>query len=62
MTDTPMKFLPDLVEEHFEELAFLWGQRRGALRSPRFMPRDLDRLEKRIEAHLQGLLIAGDEL
>ena len=38
MTDTPMKFLPDLVEEHFEELAFLWGQRRGALRSPRFMP------------------------
>ncbi|MEO8053537.1 MAG: hypothetical protein ABI768_00170 [Acidobacteriota bacterium] len=62
MTDASLKFLPDLVEEHFEELAFLWGQRRGALRSPRFMPRDLARLEKRIEAHLQGLLIAGDEL
>jgi uncharacterized protein (TIGR02270 family) len=62
MTDAPLKFLPDLVEEHFEELAFLWGQRRGALRSPRYMPRDLDRLETRIEAHLQGLLIAGDEL
>ena len=62
MTDAPLKFLPDLVEEHFEELAFLWGQRRGALRSPRFMPRDLDRLEKRIEAHVSGLLIAGDEL
>lgn len=62
MTDAPLKFLPDLVEEHFQELAFLWGQRRGALRSPRFLPRDLDRLEKRIEAHLQGLLIAGDEL
>jgi len=62
MTDAPLKFLPDLVEEHFEELAFLWGQRRGALASPRYFPRDLDRLEKRIEAHLQGLLIAGDEL
>lgn len=62
MTDAPLKFLPDLVEEHLEELAFLWGQRRGALRSPRFMPRDLDRLEKRIEAHLQGLLIAANEL
>ncbi len=62
MTDGPLKFLPDLVEEHFEELAFLWGQRRGALRSPRYFPRDLDRLEKRIEAHLHGLLIAGDEL
>lgn len=62
MTDAPLKFLPDLVEEHFEELAFLWGQRRGALRSPRFMPRDLGRLEERIEAHVSGLLIAGDEL
>lgn len=62
MTDVPLKFLPDIVEEHFEELAFLWGQRRNALRSPRYVPRDLDRLEKRIEAHLQGLLIAADEL
>jgi uncharacterized protein (TIGR02270 family) len=62
MTAAPLKFLPDLVEEHFEELAFLWGQRRGALASPRFFSRDLDRLEKRVEAHLAGLLIAGDEL
>ncbi len=62
MPDAPLKFLPDLVEEHFEELAFLWGQRRHALTSRRFFPRDLDRLEKRIEAHLEGLLIAGDEL
>lgn len=62
MSDGPLKFLPDLVEEHFEELAFLWGQRRDALTSRRFFPRDLDRLEKRIEAHLQGLLIAGADL
>ena len=58
----PLSFLPDLVEEHFEELAFLWGQRRTAVRSPRYLPRDLDRLEARIEAHLQGLLIPGEEL
>lgn len=62
MSDAPLKFLPDLVEEHFEELAFLWRQRRGALRSPRFLPRELDRLEERIEAHVAGLLVAGDEL
>jgi len=62
MSDAPLPFLPDVAEEHFDELAFLWGQRRAALRSPKYRQRELILLEQRIEAHLQGLLVPGERL
>jgi uncharacterized protein (TIGR02270 family) len=55
-----LRFLPDILEEHFEELAFLWGQRRTALRSPNYTRRAFLQLESRIEAHVQGILVVGD--
>lgn len=51
--------LVDILEEHFEELQFLWPQRRASLRSPKYSLRELGELEARIEAHVQGLLVGG---
>jgi uncharacterized protein (TIGR02270 family) len=54
-------FIPDILEEHLEELAFLWGQRQFALRSPDYTFRAFADLEERIQAHLAGVLVVGDE-
>src|SRR6266704_5667510 len=62
MPAAKLRLMPDLLEEHFEELQFLWGQRRSALRSPLYTARELLDQEERIEAHVQGLLVAGDQL
>lgn len=51
----------DILEEHFEEFQFLWSKRQAALRSPQYTVRQLDELEARIEAHIQGLLVGGDQ-
>lgn len=55
-------YLADLVETHREELAFLAALRRDALRSPRWDEVRLARLERRMEGHRDGLLVAGDDL
>jgi len=60
VTTAVLPFIPDILEEHLEELAFLWGQRRNALRSPRYTLRAFAHLEERIAAHLQGVLAVGD--
>jgi len=54
-----LAYIPDILEEHLEELGFLWGQRRTALRSPRYTARAFAHLEERIAAHLQGVLAVG---
>ena len=53
-------FIPDILEEHIEELAFLWEQRQAAVRDPRYTIRELAHLEERITAHLQGVLAVGE--
>jgi uncharacterized protein (TIGR02270 family) len=57
-----LSFIPDIAEEHFEELQFLWTQRTNALRSAAYTMREMGMLEERIEAHTQGLLVLGDDL
>jgi uncharacterized protein (TIGR02270 family) len=57
-----IKVIQDLLEEHHDELQFLWGQRQAALRSPRYTWQALLDLEERIEAHVQGLLVGGDHV
>lgn len=63
---TPLKrrqdFMPELVITHAEELAYLWGQRRAAVHSDTLTLRNLQSLHERIEAHLQGMLVAGAAL
>ncbi len=48
------------LEDHYEELEFLWGQRQTALRSPAYTSADLAHLEARIEGQVQGLLAGGE--
>jgi uncharacterized protein (TIGR02270 family) len=60
MPATPATYIPDILEEHLEELAFLWGQRQSAVRDPAYTIRELTQLEERIAAHLQGVLAVGD--
>jgi hypothetical protein len=55
-------FIPELLETHAEELEFLWARRRASLLAPTVLARELQELNERIEAHLQGLLVAGDAL
>ena len=52
--------IPAVYAKHLEEFAFLWGQRKAALRSPDYTLGDVARLEQRIAAHLDGLLLAGE--
>lgn len=51
----------DVVEEHFEEAAFLFGQWERALYSPIFDLAGLGKIEKRLEAHVDGLIVSGTE-
>lgn len=52
------RHIPQLLDIHAEDLAFLWSQRRDALDSPEQTLRDFAGLTERIEAHIQGLLVA----
>ncbi len=52
--------LPAIVEQHAEEAAFLWLLRDRAVDAPHYAPRHLARLEERLEAHLDGLRVAGE--
>lgn len=56
MTAPKLTHFPDILEEHFEELQFLWGRRPAALRSPVHSARTLAELDERIAARLQALL------
>jgi uncharacterized protein (TIGR02270 family) len=48
-----------VVEQHAEEAAFLWTTRDRALRSANYSLKDLSGLDERVEAHLDGLRVAG---
>lgn len=50
----------EIVEQHAEEAAFLWLQRDRAARAPHYDLNDLCFLDERVEAHLDGLRVAGD--
>jgi uncharacterized protein (TIGR02270 family) len=51
--------VPKLVAEHAEEAAFLWAVRRAAVDDPAYSLRSLTRVDDRLEAHVDGLRIAG---
>jgi uncharacterized protein (TIGR02270 family) len=53
--------IPDIVTKHAEDAAFLWLLRDRAVSAPQFLLKDLARLDDRVEAHLDGLRIAGQE-
>ena len=50
----------DVVEQHAEDAAFLWNLRDAATDEPHYALRHLAALEERIEAHIDGLRVAGE--
>lgn len=55
-----MHIIVRAVEQHAEEAAFLWLLRDGAVGAPHYKLWELAKLDNRVEAHLDGLRIAGD--
>ena len=51
-----LHYIPELLEIHADELAYLWGQRRAAILDARYTLTSFLELNERVEAHLAGLL------
>lgn len=56
-----LQYIPDILEEHLDEFAFLWGVRQGDLRSPDEPFRSFLDTEERVAAHLQGVVVVADK-
>jgi len=54
-----LTIVPFIVSEHCSEAAFLWLLRDTTVHQPNYALRHLARLDNRIEAHLDGLRVAG---
>jgi uncharacterized protein (TIGR02270 family) len=54
-------FIPKIFEEHLETAGLLWASRRMAIKSREYMAADILDLEEVIEAHVEGLIAAGDD-
>ena len=52
--------IEDIISQHAEEAAFLWLLRDAAVNEPHYTRQDLADLDERINAHLDGLQIAGE--
>jgi uncharacterized protein (TIGR02270 family) len=52
--------IEELVAQHAGEASFLWLLRNRAVRAPHYSLTDLAHLDSRVEAHLDGLRVAGD--
>ena len=55
-----MAVIPEILDQHAEEAAFLWLLRDAAATAPHYDARELSDLDERVEAHLDGLRIAGE--
>ena len=56
-----MNAISTVVSQHAEEAAMLCLLRRTAVGAPHYSLVDLAKLDGRVEAHLEGLRIAGEE-
>src|SRR5919109_24342 len=52
--------ISEIVSQHAEEAAFLWLLRSNGVHAPHYALKDLAKLDGRVEAHLDGLRVAGE--
>jgi len=52
--------ISSIVSQHAEEAAFLWLLRSNAICAPHYSLKDLAKIDGRVEAHLDGLRVAGE--
>lgn len=52
--------IEDIITQHAEEASFQWLLRNSAVHETHYTCKDLAELDNRVEAHLDGLRIAGD--
>jgi uncharacterized protein (TIGR02270 family) len=57
---SPSLVIPVIIAQHAEDAAFLWLLRDAAVCAPHYSLDDLAQLDNRIDAHIDGLRIAGD--
>jgi len=50
-----------VLEVHADEIAFLYAQRKNAIKSPVFYLNDIEHLDNRISGHIDGLLLGGEK-
>jgi len=55
------RVIQTVVSQHAEETAFLWLLRDAAVGQPHYSLADLAKLDNRVEAHIDGLRVAGDD-
>ncbi len=55
-----LSVIPHIIDQHAEEASFLWLLRHAAVTAPHYDLADLAKLDDRVEAHLDGLRVAGD--
>ncbi len=55
-----MTHIPHILDMHVEDAAILWLRRSMAVNAPNYAPMYLGRLDELLEAHLDGLRVAGD--
>lgn len=60
MSTTKTAIIEEIIQQHFDEASFLWSQRDVAVTSPNYSLQDLVYLDQRVEAHIDGLRVAGD--
>ena len=53
--------IPHVIDQHAEDAAFLWHQRDAAVRAAHYQLTHLARWDDRVDAHLDGLRIAGED-
>ena len=60
LQQVPASAFQEIYEQHLTDASFLWELREVALNQPHYNSDDLFDLEKRIDAHLDGLMTALD--
>ncbi len=55
-----MTIIPTIIDQHADEASFLWILRNAAIQAPHYRLADIVELDNRVEAHIDGLRIAGD--